>query len=496
MPSGAKCLIFVPSGVLGEEQTFEIAEQFPEDEGFYNVTVTYSCGDHEGTIVSKTKASEVTWTPPLEFAEANTTGGYVYATLTATTYMESEEIGTYSVNVYYTIPSSVAPTFTVDFTDESGYKEIYGDFIQMHSRLKIAVKPKEAYGASIKYYKVAVGDQTFTTQESVTGAITSFGSIPVVVSIQDTRGRLVQESFSVYFRECSLPTISSLAVKRCDVNGNENDQGEYVQVKFTASATSLNNKNTVSYQLEYKKTEDSYFTVVTLTEFTNIFYISDETYTFAADTGSSYDIQLTVTDAFCSVTKTNPASTATTIMHFKADGKGIGFGKVSEVENAVDVGWMIQMNGNRITKVGNPQEDEDAVNKKYVDAFNTVINEMTLKSYPVGAIYISTQSTSPASLFGGTWEQIQDVFLLSAGSTYIAGRTGGESEHTLTINEMPKHRHFGVTRFSYDPVSGSHPSAAETEDKSNYLYSDYAGGDSAHNNMPPYLVVYVWERVG
>ena len=64
-----------------------------------------------------------------------------------------------------------------------------------------------------------------------------------------------------------------------------------------------------------------------------------------------------------------------------------------------------------------------------------------LDAYPVGSIYMSVNSTSPASLFGGTWEQLKDRFLLGAGDTYTNGSTGGESTHTLTVDEMPSHTH-------------------------------------------------------
>ena len=68
------------------------------------------------------------------------------------------------------------------------------------------------------------------------------------------------------------------------------------------------------------------------------------------------------------------------------------------------------------------------------DSKKTTIADLV---YPVGSIYMSVNSTSPATLFGGTWTQIQDTFLLAAGSTYAAGATGGEATHTLTENEMP-----------------------------------------------------------
>lgn len=65
--------------------------------------------------------------------------------------------------------------------------------------------------------------------------------------------------------------------------------------------------------------------------------------------------------------------------------------------------------------------------------------EIMLALYPVGAVYISVNSTSPASLFGGTWESIGGRFLLGADSTYTAGSTGGEATHKLTVNEIPSH---------------------------------------------------------
>lgn len=116
--------------------------------------------------------------------------------------------------------------------------------------------------------------------------------------------------------------------------------------------------------------------------------------------------------------------------------------------------------------------------------------------YPIGSIYISTTNTSPASLFGGTWEQIQDTFLLAAGSGYIAGSVGGESTHTLTIDEMPSHTHTYKTTAWVNKIG-------DIVDNNNSEYIDYGinrqtqatGGSQPHNNMPPYLAVYMWKRV-
>lgn len=125
------------------------------------------------------------------------------------------------------------------------------------------------------------------------------------------------------------------------------------------------------------------------------------------------------------------------------------------------------------------------------------VSAMLDKAYPVGAIYMSVSSTNPKTLFGGTWVQLKDRFLLAAGTTYKAGATGGEATHTLTENEIPEHRHS-----IWFPNAGGEQSAAigypEAGSK-NTWYAEAsktggAGGGAAHNNMPPYLTVYVWKR--
>lgn len=118
--------------------------------------------------------------------------------------------------------------------------------------------------------------------------------------------------------------------------------------------------------------------------------------------------------------------------------------------------------------------------------------------YPVGSIYMSVNNTSPATLFGGTWEQLKDRFLLGAGDTYTAGATDGEATHTLSIEEMPDHWH--KLPLPYSGSDSYNPATAQV-DKSltaagNYVTTGTAseGGSQPHNNMPPYLAVYMWKR--
>lgn len=120
--------------------------------------------------------------------------------------------------------------------------------------------------------------------------------------------------------------------------------------------------------------------------------------------------------------------------------------------------------------------------------------------YPVGSIYLSVNDTNPTDLFGGTWVQIKDKFLLACGSTYSNGATGGEATHRLTAKELPTHNHLygysvktyygsgstGVYVIENDHASGNQPA--------NYIWEQGGGGDQPHNNMPPYIAVYMWYR--
>ena len=115
-----------------------------------------------------------------------------------------------------------------------------------------------------------------------------------------------------------------------------------------------------------------------------------------------------------------------------------------------------------------------------------------LDAYPVGSIYMSVISANPGTLFGGTWERIQDMFLLAAGTTYSAGSTGGEATHTLTVDEIPSHSHSYRDQGSYSSWTSS--SSGDLNYKPVSGTTGSTGGGHAHNNMPPYIAVYVWKR--
>lgn len=118
--------------------------------------------------------------------------------------------------------------------------------------------------------------------------------------------------------------------------------------------------------------------------------------------------------------------------------------------------------------------------------------------YPVGSIYMSVNSTNPKNLFGGTWEQIQGRFLFGMNSSYPAGSTGGEITHKLTQGEMPKHNHIIYAPNAGGPDKGAALGFPEVGSSNTWwaaaCMTEQTGDNEAHNNMPPYLSVYIWKR--
>lgn len=157
-----------------------------------------------------------------------------------------------------------------------------------------------------------------------------------------------------------------------------------------------------------------------------------------------------------------------------------------------------ETSSNKVTEILSTATNAQYPSAKAVyDFLKGVVDADRINPYPVNALYISVDPTDPSTYFGGTWERIKDTFILAAGDTYAAGTTGGEATHTLTVAELPSHTH----RTLYYTSSGSQGFGYNFQKKGEWSNQVAAssgigdtGGNGAHNNMPPYLAVYVWKR--
>lgn len=153
--------------------------------------------------------------------------------------------------------------------------------------------------------------------------------------------------------------------------------------------------------------------------------------------------------------------------------------------------------------------DANKIKANDINEIKNVVNNNADLIYPVGSIYMSVNNTNPGTLFGGTWEQIKDRFLLSAGSTYTAGNTGGSATHTHTLTN-------GYAQATYNWISNENRLVLNHKTVGAYIANRYTttaapsyidqnlggitdaislgGNTDSSSNMPPYLVVYMWVR--
>jgi hypothetical protein len=177
------------------------------------------------------------------------------------------------------------------------------------------------------------------------------------------------------------PAVTKLTVHRCNSDGTANDQGIYIKVVFSAKITSLNSKNTASYTLKYKKTTASSWT--SKSGLASGYTVTDVSYIFAADEDSSYDVSVTATDSHYSSTRSTSASTAFTLMDFKASGTGIAFGKLSEKNKAFECA--LDMYDKHGTIIGNGKAEYTGSGDEAIDP-NTTINHLIVTNINVPVV--------------------------------------------------------------------------------------------------------------
>ncbi len=405
----------------------------------------------------------------------------ISATVTVLTYTDSScatQIGTSATGtVTVTADASMKPTVSAGWASLAAYNTgaVSGmtGYIKGYSKAQAtfdATKVTHANNATTATFSVTCQSETVSASPYRTGVLASAGTVSIVCTVTDTRGRTASETLTVSVMDYAGPGVTNTGIWRGDSSGTEDDDGTYMRVLASATYTSLDNQNSASLTVATQPSGGSWSAETAITS--GVVSILSG---FDADT--TYAVRVTVTDALgntSSYTETVPKRKWA--MKFRPNGSGVAFGKVPSADNLFEL------------------EDDMAVKGKgFIDLI-----------YPVGSIYMSVNSVSPATLFGfGTWEQIEDTFLLAAGSTYTAGSTGGEATHTLTAAEsgLPAHSHGltsnigalfaqGTNRNGYYRTGTTGTIAIEPGVANNTAQN----ASAAHNNMPPYLVVNIWKR--
>lgn len=322
-----------PSTVtMGERITISL----PRASGSFTHNLTYTFGSKSGTIANSA-GSSASFTVPTSFADAlpnDVSGG---GKIVCKTYSGSTLIGTKEAYFTARVPDYTPTVNSLTVAEATaGIAAKFGAYIQGKSRLKVTASGAGKYGSSIQTYVVNVDGRTYTGSSITTQPILKAGSLPVTVTVTDSRGKQASKTQTITLLAYSPPSIKRFTTYRSTTAGVENDEQSHAKIEMEFSINSLSNKNDRAYKVEARKSTDS----------TWVSLLSGSVYAYNGSyvkTGSilnpdyQYVVRLTVSDYFTSATAEVEIGTAFTLWDAHSSGRGFAFGKVAEKKDYLEV---------------------------------------------------------------------------------------------------------------------------------------------------------------
>ncbi|MEC4578077.1 DUF859 family phage minor structural protein [Streptococcus dysgalactiae] len=490
--------ITVEDVMIGSPFTIDINRQSTS----YTHTLRYSWFNKTGTIATDV-GTTTTWTIPNHFANdiPNSTSGT--GTIYVDTYNEGTKTGTQSVSFTASVPASMKPTlYSVTLTDTNGVARglLSGNnFLQVISNIQVTFDGASgSYSSSITGYKAEiVNKHQVTNSNGGTLGIMNFnGSATVRASVFDSRGRQSDaKDITINVIEYFAPIFSFTALRtRASPN--------IIQVIRNARISPIslygNQKNVMTLSFKVAPLGSTYYTSDNGSASGVWTSISNLTNSQANLSGNyiatkSFVVIGTLSDKFTSTEFSATVATESVVMSYDKDGR-VGIGKIVEQGRAgsIDVAGDGYIGGKFY--VGNNEIKPGLTKTEILDMI-----------YPVGSIYISISSSNPSYTMGGTWQRFANGKTLVGVDEYDSdfnspNRTGGEKAHQTTVEEMPSHSHQFNTEAAGSPIAlgwENGNNSAMRAKLGNYtlgLPTTSVGGNKPHNNLQPYVTVYMWRR--
>ena len=330
---------------LGETITINISR--PVNSFIHNLYVTWGSEIQVQRIATGIETS-ATWTIPKEYANyiPNGDSGTLY--IICETYNAKNDnltlIGNKTTSVTIKVPNTeeFKPSVSgvnISENSNSGVPQSWGVYVQHKSKIDYDVTAAGAYGSTIKSYKVVVNGTTYNKKTYTTDYLVLNGTNTINVTITDSRGKTASYSKTFEVLEYNGPNITNFTSDRCLEDGTLDDEGEFAKIEINATVPKINNNNTYSYDLKYKKNEDtSYntynFTIDETSDDKN--YILNKSFVISADGDYGFDYIFTVQDLFMPINKTDDIDEVFQLINYHESGTGIAFGTVSKRTNALE----------------------------------------------------------------------------------------------------------------------------------------------------------------
>ena len=241
-----------------------------------------------------------------------------------------------TVSVHSILSPSISDVSITEYV--SSIRIDLGVFVQNKSRLSIDLSVVAGYGARDGTFKITYDGTTYNSKSVTTSTIRNSGTRTIGIEYVNSRNQKVTTTRQVTVYQYVNPEPRITAMYRTDVNGNADDEGAYATVEFSGAISSLNGANEQTYQLRYKRSDESYYTDEIVS--------SIGTFIFPADKDYAYSIQFVASDYFTSIPAYAEVLPTFSLINFSTDGKGLAFG--GAYDNTL--GGTVQVDGFNIIK--------------------------------------------------------------------------------------------------------------------------------------------------
>lgn len=463
----------------------------PRASDSFTHTLLYYLGSASGEIASSVGAS-YTWDAPLNLVSQIPAADRAIGRIVCKTFSGNTLIGTSTVNATFRVPDSLVPTISsvkLSLVNDNDWAASKGLYVQGLSKVRIQTTAAPSQGSEISEYSITSTPEGISAvaSDDWTSDVLPAGSRSFTVQVRDRRDRTASKtSSSIQVLAYSPPVISSIAYERGVLSSGKwtaSNDGAQVRLVWTLGLSLTNNGNTADWELVGSGTvvqSGSNISAGTKTLYTTI------------GTDETVVVTVNVTDKLGkTASRSLTIATVKALVNENFDLMSIAFGKIAEKKKTVEIASDMTLDAQGSASIGK----DLAVGGAFTVGGKSIVDLI----YPVGAFYISAVETRPEILFGGTWTEITGRFLLARSEDIAAGSLSGEATHLLTVDEMPSHGHnlsgSKVLLTTNTKAVQETVVASGVQNIAGFATATTEGGGKAHNNMPPYLAVYMWKRI-
>lgn len=491
------------NGVIGQVATISTEGSVTAGAGTYSIE--YEFGSLTGVIKDNISPQNVpatiSWTVPTSFYNEIPDTTSKTGKLISYYYTRGNKTVNSTSSFIAKIPDSDVPTITASVvTTDALSSQLSGNtstIINGVSNVKVTMSATPTQGSTMVnqyfYYQRNYYPMNIQNTISLTGGydgVFDFGAI-------DTRSRKKTSRITLTAIDYRTPTIAidDVSISTSGV-ATINITGTWFNGSFGATA------NTLTVQYRYKSSSSSSWG--SWTDISNVTKNSDGTYSATATLSGlsytdTYNFEARVTDKINTVYSKEYTGKSLPVFDWSKDDFNfnvpVSILSPADSNNPTTKQYVDDLTNTITLAVQNNTDNIAALSNQISNISSTIFDNI----YPVGSIYMSVNNTNPSNLFGGTWTQLKDRFLLGAGSTYTNGSTGGSATQKLSAANLPSHTHP-----QYVATDGGSTSAnldyngwvSNGKAVAQGIPTGATGQGTRFDIMPPYLVVYMWQRTG